>query len=185
MRVLVFLMAAFLIRSPGRVSCDAVPDSAPVRFIGDFSDMRYTEEHAYGYFLELWESGTCVLGTLEVSNGLAGDTPMGLLSPVNYDRKTGALSFMAKLTTGMTRLPSNGEWAPTRDRFTFRGRLRRNTVEGTLAWSDQSSGSRSSRKERHVRLRRVPSGGESIEVKTYGDWRRRIEEVLRFRGPNW
>lgn len=88
----------------------------PIRAIGDFSNMRYTEEHAYGYTVELWRDGDSAIGVFLVSAGLQGDTPVGMLENVRFDSRTGALSFTAKLTTGVAVLPG-GRQEPSRDLF--------------------------------------------------------------------
>src|ERR1017187_3008288 len=62
----------------------------PIRAIGDFSNVRYTEEHAYGYTVELWRDGNSAIGLFLVSEGLQGDTPMGMLENVRFDSRTGA-----------------------------------------------------------------------------------------------
>ena len=41
----------------------------PIRAIGNFSNMRYTEEHAYGYAVELWRDGDSAIGLFLVSEG--------------------------------------------------------------------------------------------------------------------
>ena len=86
----------------------------PVRAIGEFSNMRYTEEHAYGYAVELWRDGDSAIGLLLVAEGLQGDTPTGTLDNVRFDARTGALSFTAKLTIGVAILPG-GRQEPSRD----------------------------------------------------------------------
>src|ERR1700719_513521 len=73
----------------------------PITFVGEFSNMRYTEEHAYGYSVQLWREGSAVFGLLLASEGLAGDTPAGLLEDLKYDPRAGKLSFQAKLTMGV------------------------------------------------------------------------------------
>src|SRR5437879_10467002 len=94
----------------------------PIRAIGEFSDMRYTEEHAYGYAVELWRDGDSVIGLLLVSEGLQGDTPTGILENIRFDSRTGALSFTVKLATGATILSGGGQ-EPSRNLFEFSGTL--------------------------------------------------------------
>ena len=43
---LVFPVAAF----GQEAGCVVLPDTAPIQMLGGFSDMRFTEEHAYGSF---------------------------------------------------------------------------------------------------------------------------------------
>lgn len=47
--------------------------SSPVSAIGAFSNMRYTEEHAYGYVVELWRAEDCLFGLFFSSNGLKAE----------------------------------------------------------------------------------------------------------------
>ncbi len=53
--------------------------TARIAIVGEFSNMRYTEEHAYGYTVQLWRQGDALFGFFLASYGLAGDTPAGML----------------------------------------------------------------------------------------------------------
>jgi hypothetical protein len=75
--------------------------------------MKFTEEHAYGYSVQLWRQGDEVFGFFEASEGLAGDTPAGILDEVQFDPRSGALSFKAKLTIGVALLAA-GQQEPSR-----------------------------------------------------------------------
>src|SRR5579864_7225240 len=96
-------------------------------FAGEFSNMRYTEEHAYGYSVELWREGATVFGLFLASQGLAGDTPTGLLDDLKYDARSGKLSFKAKLTMGI-----DERQQPTHDLFEFDGALSARAASGVL-----------------------------------------------------
>jgi hypothetical protein len=154
----------------------------PIRPIGEFSNMRYTEEHAYGYAAELWRDGNLVIGLFLVSEGLQGDTPTGLLENVRFDSRTGALSFTAKLTTAFVVLPGGGQ-EPSRDLFEFSGTLKPAILTGTLKRSDlrQSAGSVSREK---VQLRRQMQNN-MFPAGSYAEWKREADEVLKLRGPKW
>jgi hypothetical protein len=154
--------------------------------IGRFSDMQYTEEHAYGRTVELWRAGICVFGWIESSEGLAGDTPIGLITDVRLNTpRPGDLAFTAKLTTGMTTAPSSRGWVPSRDLFVFTGRLTRQAIEGKLTRSSQLQPG-APVAEQNIRLTRLPGDTDSTaELKTYGAWRERMDDILRFRGPKW
>src|ERR1017187_2873039 len=102
----------------------------PIRSIGEFSDVRYTEGHAYGYSVELWRDGNLAIGLFFVSEGLEGDSPAGMLDNVRFDSRTGALSFAAKLTAGVALLPG-GRQEPSRDLFEFTGTLKATVLTGT------------------------------------------------------
>ena len=81
---MLFLMVALALMSPTQVSCRAIPYTARIQSIGRFSDIRYTEEHAYGHAVTLWRGGDCVFGLFENSEGPAGDTPTGLLKDTRH-----------------------------------------------------------------------------------------------------
>jgi hypothetical protein len=98
-----------------------LPALASVKPIGEYSNMRYTAEHAYGYTVQLWQDGNQFFGLFMSAFGLAGDTPTGLLEDVKFNPSTGALSFTARLTVGSAYL-GEGRQEPTRDFFTSRVR---------------------------------------------------------------
>jgi hypothetical protein len=136
--------------------------------------------------VELWRAGGCVVGILEVSDGLAGDTPAGLLTDVRYNHPNpGDLAFTAKLATGMTTAPGSSTWVPSHDVFVFSGSVRLERIDGKLRRSDQLKPG-SAPVEHTLLLGRLPEDPAEIDdVKTYGAWRLRVESILRFRGPKW
>ena len=181
---MLFIAVALALMSPSQVSCRTIPDTARIQSIGRFSDMRYTEEHAYGHAVTLWRAGGCVFGLFESSEGLAGDTPTSLLTDVHYN-PSGALSFAAKLTMGMTNLAGSAAPVPSRDLFGFTGRLGTTALYGKLRRSDELRPAVEP-VDIHIVLRRIPEqDGLFDEAKTYGAWRKAIEPILRFRGPKW
>lgn len=181
---MLFLVVALALMSPTQASCRTIPDTARIQSIGRFSDMRYTEEHAYGHAVTLWRAGGCVFGLFESSEGLAGDTPTGLLTDVRYN-SSGALSFAAKLTTGMTNMASSTAPVPSRDLFGFTGRLGTAALDGKLRRSDELRPAVEPA-DIHIVLLRIPEqDGLLDEAKTYGAWREAVEPILRFRGPRW
>jgi hypothetical protein len=132
----------------------------------------------------LWRAGGCVFGLFESSEGLAGDTPTGLLTDVHYN-PSGALSFAAKLTMGMTNLAGSAAPVPSRDLFGFTGRLGTTALDGKLRRSDELRPAVEPA-DIHIVLRRIPEqDGLFDETKTYGAWRKAVEPILRFRGPKW
>jgi hypothetical protein len=144
--------------------------------------MRYTEEHAYGYEVELWRDGASAIGLFFVSEGLQGDTPAGVLENVRFDSRTGALSFTAKLTTGVVLLPG-GRQEPSRDLFEFSGTLQATVLTGALKRSDPRQPSRPGSRER-VQLR-ARSQSDMLLAGSYAEWKRQVDEILKRRGPKW
>jgi hypothetical protein len=162
----------------------ALPQSreTPVAIVGEYSNMEFTEEHAYGYTAQLWRQGDRVFGLFEASEGLAGDTPAGMLDEVQFDPRSGALSFKAKLSIGVVLQPS-GRQEPSRDLFEFRGTLERTALVGTLRqWDMRQPQGRPV--TRQVRLQKQ-SGASRIQASTYAEWKKSADEILKFRGPKW
>jgi hypothetical protein len=151
----------------------------PVIFLGAFSNMRYTEEHAYGYTVQLWRAGPDVFGLFLASAGLAGDTPAGVLDDVRFDEKTATLSFNARLTLGMT-IAADGRQQPTRDRFSFDGRLSGTRLVGTVK---HSSGGATETVRVILDKRRAEEPVR--QPRTYAEWKLQADEILRQRGPKW
>lgn len=61
--------------------------SHDIKRIGSFSNFKFTAEHQYGTSIELWQEGENIFGILSSAEGLAGDTPAGLLENISFDKK--------------------------------------------------------------------------------------------------
>jgi hypothetical protein len=149
----------------------AAAAQAPITFVGEFSNMRYTEEHAYGYSVQLWREGAAMFGLFLASEGLAGDTPTGLLDDLKYDVRSGKLSFKAKLTMGI-----DARQQPTHDLFEFDGALSARAVSGVLKHGAASA---------RLNLRKLQPDAALSQPRTYDEWKRQTVEILRRRGPKW
>jgi|SRR5215471_7587153 len=155
---------------------------AAVKPIGEFSNMRYTAEHAYGYSVQLWQDGDRFLGLFMSAFGLAGDTPTGLLEDVKFNPSTGALSFTARLTVGSAYL-GEGRQEPTRDVFTFKGSLHGRLISGTLTHTDRLQ-PKFPPETKRIQLAKT-TNPSMIEAATYEQWKRQADDILKFRGPKW
>ena len=139
--------------------CATIPDEAPMTVVGEFTNMRFTGEHQYGYELTLWRAGGCLVGFFYRADGLAGDTPMGELQNVAYDSKSGRLSFESKLRTG---------------NVTFAGEFRAGRVTGIVTPGRD-----------HVTLRPTNAQADLISgPRTYRQWRDYWAPILRRLGPS-
>ena len=155
-----------------------------VKRLGVFTNMRFTREHQYGYSVELWQEKNRLFGFLLVSEGLIGDTPTGLLEDVVFEPKTGRLTFQARLSTGST-FNSNNEQIPTRDVYRFNGTLKSQKLTGVLEHTDALDRVATSTKK-NVSLRRSKSeSGSMIEARSYKEWEKEANEILKLRGPKW
>jgi hypothetical protein len=179
---LLLLPAALRAQQPG---CDRVADSATVTRLGAYSNMTYTEEHAYGYTVQLWRAGSCLIGLFYASAGLTGNTPTGRLIVSRYDRGRGRLGFTAKLSTGVVLDPKSRTEVPSREEFQFEGSLKPKLLQGKLDRFDRLRPGSAPTSE-SVSLEARPEETESmIQARSYRDWKQSVEEVLRFRGPRW
>jgi hypothetical protein len=185
-RILIVLVTGIVPTLGGpQHDCSRIPDATAIHPVGAFSNMRFTEEHAYGYTVELWSAGPCLFGLFEVSEGLAGDTPTGLLLQVRQDAATGKLGFAAKLTMGVTK-PKNGtDWVPSRDSFDFTGQLGARALKGKLSRSDQLRPELRAVAEDIVLPLSEPQQELMIQAGTFGEWRKQAEPILQARGPKW
>jgi hypothetical protein len=162
----------------------AAQSAGAVKRLGVFTNMRFTKEHQYGYSVELWQEGGRLFGLLLVSDGLAGDTPTGLLEDVAFDSKTGKLSFRARLSTAST-FNKNNEQVPTRDLYRFDGTLRGQTLAGVFAHSDASNETAAATKKRVILRRSKSESASMLQATSYDDWKREADEILKLRGPKW
>jgi hypothetical protein len=149
--------------------CRSIAVTTRMVEVGAFSDMRYTAEHAYGYTVMLWRAGGCLVGFFEWSGGLAGDTPIGELQDVEYDR-AGRLSFSAKRRT-------------SDHIYNFTGYLRGTRLIGVVTYTSKEIDNFKPVRTNIV-LHRSKREAEIMHgPATYGEWREKWEPILRFRGP--
>jgi hypothetical protein len=152
-------------------------------FLGEFSNMRFTTEHAYGVSVELWREGASVFGLLDFADGLQGDMPTGLLQDVAFKPATGQLSFNVKLTSGLHYCPQHPSGVPSRDVFLFTGNLTDFRLRGKLTRSDTLHPDRKLPIEELVLKKRATA--DPIAAANYVEWKRKVEPILKFRGPKW
>lgn len=157
-------------------------ESSQLVFLGQFSNYRFTEEHQYGADIELWQDGKTPLGLFSYSEGLIGDTPTGLLEKLSFDRKTGKISFTAKLTMGVHGCKVHHD-VPSRDLFTFEGVMRNKTISGKLTHADGLHLDQAPTAEKVV-LKAAPEAS-AIQYTNRNQWESIIRDILKFRGPKW
>ena len=156
-----------------------------VKVLGDFKNIKFPGDDAFGYSLQLWKEGDQIFGLLAIFTGAPADPPTGLLEDVKFDSRTRQFSFSARLSTGWVH--SGGNWnTRTRDRFSFRGVLTRNEVTGILKRTDDLRPTDQPTSKR-IRLRRSKRSTQDMNPPppTYADWKIWADKILRFRGPKW
>jgi hypothetical protein len=156
--------------------------SSRFTFLGSYSGMRFTQEHAYGSQVDLWRQGEELFGHFLHSEGLSGDTPTGRIENVSYDPFSGRVSFEAKLTMGKHYCKTHSG-LPSRDKFSFEGILNAGSITGSLQRDDglhpETSGARQA-----VRLKRLAGPGPN-DFESRQQWEQYSKEILRRRGPRW
>lgn len=154
----------------------------PVTPLGEFSSFRFTEEHQYGVGVQLWRaSGRELVGLLLVADGLAGDTPVGLLEDVVFEERTGRLSFGARLSTG-THGCRRHAGVPSRDLYRFDGTLKGARLDGVLSRTSALHAGEAPHRQ-PVTLRSQPDGPGSFP--SFAQWHQHVRWVLQMRGPRW
>ena len=182
--VTVALLGAVYLQGGSQANaCATIAHTALISEIGAFSNMRYTEEHAYGETVLLWRSGNCIFGLFESAQGLQGDTPIGELQDVTHNPNTGGLRFSAKLTLGVIAGPTSPTPQPSRDLFTFEGTLGATRLIGPLIHATQLDPRPPARTI--VLTASAREAGFMRGSATYGAWREKWEPILKRRGPKW
>jgi len=145
--------------------------------------MRFTQEHQYGTEVHLWREGADLFGLLFYSGGrLIGDPPTGLLEDIRYDSKTGAISFVSKLTTGQHFCKVHKD-VPAHDLFSFNGKLSEYSLSGVLTRSDALHPENPPTVEEQVMLKKT--SGAITDHRSRADWEAMLKKTLKFRGPKW
>jgi hypothetical protein len=152
-------------------------------YVGQFSNMTFTEEHAYGVSVALWRQDPSVFGLLDDAEGLDGDTPTGVLEDVKFDSSNRKISFSAKLTTGLHTCVQHKDPVPSRDLFKFEGTLAKDRLEGTLTRFDAWHMEQKPKTDK-VTLKKL-DGVPLIEAQNYSEWKLKADDILKFRGAKW
>lgn len=182
-----FSIAAFA-AAPRAFGVQAAPvaastsESSPFTYIGEFSKVRHTAEHSYGYTVQLWRQGPAVFGLFTAASGPDTDVPAGLLEDVSFNPSTGTISFAARLSVAATYL-GKGRQKPTHDLFSFKGTLRGGVLAGLLTHVDKSH-PRSPATTKRLRLPKT-SSSPMLDSRSYDEWERSADAILKVRGSKW
>jgi hypothetical protein len=179
---LIALLIAILIGMPG-IGLAQRPGKLKIDVVGSFTNMRFTDEHAYGASVELWRHQGTLVGLFHFSEGLQGDTPAGLLEKVTFNATTGALSFEANLSTGVVYSKTHNG-VPSRDLFRFTGVLKKGHLRGLLQRIDLL-GPHAVPKPEEIVLRRESEASGMKPFADYPSWKEHVDEILKLRGPKW
>ena len=132
-----------------------------VQFIGRYSNIRYTAEHAYGNDLQLWRDGTSIVGLWSRTNGPPSDFPAVLATDLLWDQATGSLRFAAT-------------WCDETE--SLNGVLQNGQFTGTITSSRRSQRAES----RRIALRKEDDDWGPMPR---AEWKALMDRILGTRGP--
>ncbi len=161
-------------------------NESPVKVIGDYENEGGDGEHEWGYSVTLWKQEDKIYGLISGGSALRliGDAPIGLLEDVEFDSKTGKLSFKAKLSVGSMYNKNEG-WVPSRDIYKFEGVLTEKELKGKLFITEEICGAKCNKTEK-VKLKYSKEWSSLInEYPSYAEWKANYEVTLKRRGPKW
>ena len=152
-----------------------IPATQPVAFVGQFSNMRYTEEHMYGSGLSLWSTGFGHIGYFGHAEGLLGVFPKGVVKDVFYNPMSGVIRFQAKLSMGEHNCAVH-RGVRSEDVFAFNGKLKGRQLTGDIRQLDALHENRLVASER-VTLNRVEDAGMESKLRNYAEVRNWLESI--------
>lgn len=170
------LLVGALVAGLLRATCLA---GTSVSMVGCFEDVTATSEHAQGYRVQLWSSGSEWFGVVARYEGPPFDPPAGLLEEIRHADRTGVVSFSTKMSFGVD------QSGPTREVVTFSGVLDAVSLRGTFEVQHLGA-PRVARVEREaVVLKRAAQPCDDRPFADRAAWWRSYEPILRARGPKW
>jgi len=159
------------------------PSPTPeVVIVGSFANNDPGTDVQVPCIVELYRTGSRLFGLLYAAVTDV-DMPAGLLDDVRYDSRTGEVSFRAKLSIGV--IVMNNKPIPSEDLAEFRGKLARTSLSGTMTWTDHRVPGSPRRREGVVLKYSAWFTDQITNPKTYVEFQRRSEIVLKGRGPKW
>ena len=142
------------------------------------------DPHASGIEIEMWRKGGQLFGFLSEYNGPASDPPAGKLESIRWDETSGAISFTAKLSVGVTPAAAGSAWVPSKNLYEFNGTIEKKGITGTLRRSFVNDDGSSTAYDESVTLAPKRADGATAG-ESFEDWTKRWNEALKTRGPKW
>ncbi len=154
-----------------------IPES-PVKPIGHFSNVKSNGEHQWGVVVELWRQDDKIYGWMSGSDysRIVGDGPSAILEDVQFDTKTGKISFKAKLPGVIF---AGNEQSP--DVFEFEGVLTKKKLVGNLLFTNDSFGNQPTKKKKITLPRSKKESADLEEFFSFGsylEWKVWIDKIL-------
>ena len=127
------ITAVFLV---ALLSCSIPKRKAqPVDHLRSWSNTTVTEgedPHAYGIGIELWKHNGEFTGFIDEYAGSVADPPAAKLESIQFDEKTGTISWAARLSIGAVFAQDKKEWIPAKYLYEFKGVAGADTMKGSL-----------------------------------------------------
>jgi len=131
-----------------------------IQIIGSYSQLRQTDEHVYGYELQLFRDGSSLVGLWSRADGEPADFPLVRVEDLKWNETTGAFHFTAR-------------WCAEVE--TFDGRLTPKLLTGTVTAGPKSGGA--------VKKLSMRRGRDDWPSKNRSDWAALVEKMLKRRAP--
>ncbi len=169
------------------LSVQPVKTDSSFNNIGTWSNVvvsKSEDPHASGYVLQLWRHDGEIVGFLSNYVGPVADPPFGKLENIVFDDSTGEISFTVKMSIGMIHSRSEDKWVPSKDLFRFNGKLKNHQIVGNLEHRMVNI-----EKHRPVTEEIILTGEKEPDPfwkdKSYAEWEKFYEPILKYRGPKW
>jgi hypothetical protein len=107
----------------------AEPAKAPVQPLGEFAQVRTTEDHAYGHAVRLWRSDSQLLGQILYWDA-SPEAQRGSFADGTYNRTTGTVRFNVVIVRRDVQ-PNE------RTEASFEGVLAKGRLSGKLKWAGE------------------------------------------------
>lgn len=154
-------------------------DSPAFEFVGQFSNMTYSQDHQGGEDVYLWRERNDLHGYIEYSlGGALGDTTTARLENIRFDAATRKLSFQA-------RNPLYDEKGNViRNLFVFDGVIGPGAIAGVLQCRDAVTNERCWN-DKKVSWKKGKRHAEMYRLRSRQEWEAHLNEQLKLRGARW
>jgi hypothetical protein len=158
--------------------------SAEHLYVWSNSEVTEGEDpHAFGFNVELWKHNGKDVGFFSEFVGPGFDPPSGQLDSIQFDEKSGRLSFTTKLSVGVVHSTTANEWVPAKNLYEFTGVVDSGAMTGLLRKKTiQDSGTATATEENIVLKGKGPANPYHH---SYEAWVESWAGILKLRGPKW
>jgi len=154
-----------------------------------WSNVTVTEgedPHAYGIDVELWKHNGEEVGFLSEHVGSVADPPAGKLDSIQFDERTGKISFTVKLSTGAVRSTTGNDWVPAKNLYEFTGVIDSGAMTGLLRKTTLEDGRSATVSDENIVLKdKGADVKDNPHYDSYEKWSESWATILRVRGPKW